>query len=308
MKRISRRVGRVLVSVAVLLFIFGAAYYWLILENHVPTPGGYRIDIDEVRRLADSLPGGKPGEIRFERIALFQFPGAVVSGGSWRMTDIPVFSYQLVYPDRTLLVDTGLDEETARSRGAVSFDPAAYSRMSSALGTAWLVVVTHEHFDHLRGLTRQPDLKALLARTRLTREQLESTGSANVLPWPEGALRGYEPLVYDRLTALAPGVVLIKAAGHSPGSQMLFVQLSDGAEYLLVGDVAWQLRNIELVRERARIVTWWFLHEDRDSVMRELVELNRLRAAEPALHMVPGHDGPLMTELVDQGLLVQGFK
>jgi glyoxylase-like metal-dependent hydrolase (beta-lactamase superfamily II) len=293
---------------AILVLIAAGAYYWLILENHVPTTGSYQIDMSGVRQLASSLPGEKPREIRFEQIAVFQFPNAVVAGGSWDKTDIPVFSYQLVYPDHTLIIDTGLDEETGRSRGMASFDPAAYSRTISALGTASLVVVTHEHYDHLGGLMRYPDLKRVLARTRLTREQVEPAERMETLPWPSGALEGYEPLAYDRLMALAPGVVLIKAAGHTPGSQMVFVQRADGTEYLLIGDVAWRLRNVELMRERARVITWWYLHEDRDSVMRELVELHRLLNAEPALHMVPGHDGPQMAALVNQGLLVQGFR
>jgi glyoxylase-like metal-dependent hydrolase (beta-lactamase superfamily II) len=33
----------------------------------------------------------------------------------------------------------------------------------------------------------------------------------------------------------APGVVLIKAAGHTPGSQMVHVRLASGKEVMLVG-------------------------------------------------------------------------
>lgn len=56
-----------------------------------------------------------------------------------------------------------------------------------------------------------------------------------------------------------------------------------------MGDVAWQMRNIETVREKARLVAW-LAGEDRNKVREELAGLNQLHAADPELHMMPGHD------------------
>ena len=87
---------------------------------------------------------------------------------------------------------------------------------------------------------------------------------------------------------------------------MVYIKRTDGREVLILGDVAWQMRNVELVRERARLVTW-LAGEDREAVMGEFVELHRLHTAEPQLNMMPGHDAAELTRFVKAGLLTQGF-
>jgi hypothetical protein len=87
---------------------------------------------------------------------------------------------------------------------------------------------------------------------------------------------------------------------------MVYVKRADGQEILFLGDVAWQMRNIEKVRERARLVTW-LIGEDRDAVMAEFVELHRLHTAEPYLNMMPRHDSPALTRFLKAGLLTKGF-
>ena len=147
--------------------------------------------------------------------------------------------------------------------GATNFDKGAYARMSDALAHASFIVVTHEHPDHIGGLLAQPNLKQLLTTSRLTREQV-----AELKPRPhcgflclsafavQRLFDGYQPLDYVRYFALAPGVVLIKSPGHTPGSQMIYVRRADGVEFLFLGDVAWLMRNVERQREKARFVQW----------------------------------------------------
>ena len=83
---------------------------------------------------------------------------------------------------------------------------------------------------------------------------------------------------------------------------------ADGIEILFLGDVAWQHRNIDVQRQRARLVTQFMLKEDRDAVMLQLVELKRLREAEPKLEIMPGHDPDSLDHFLSTGLLVKGFK
>ena len=53
---------------------------------------------------------------------------------------------------------------------------------------------------------------------------------------------------YEKYDAFASGIALIKAPGHTPGSQMIYVKLASGAEYLFVGDAAWHMDGIRQIR------------------------------------------------------------
>lgn len=299
-----------LVKTLLVLAVIGGAGYW-VLFLHSPTPGKapYELDMAEVRRLATSMPGGKPLEIRVEQVAGFYFAEAMVMAGEpWKKTPIPVYSYQIVLPDETLIVDAAVSSMADFPDFVVSgFDQQAYERMSRAMEQASQIHITHEHFDHIAGIADHPNLPAIMPALRLTQEQIDHPDRMAPTVLPEAAFADYQPFAYEGITAIAPGVVLIEAPGHTPGSQMVFVQLASGREVLLLGDVSWQMRNIHAVRERPMAMTL-MIKEDRGQVIEQFQALHDLREQAPELVIVPGHDQTVVEALLERGVLQPRFR
>ena len=133
------------------------------------------------------------------------------------------------------------------------------------------------------------DRQALIAKARFSPQQLPPSGDAAKLGWP-GA-----PLPRPMLTglapqAVAPGVVVVPAPGHSPGSQLIFVRLANGQELLFAGDVATMAISWQQLRARSRLLAHYLTDEDRPAVYSWLLTIRELASEAPKMLVVPGHD------------------
>lgn len=277
-------------GVLLVLLAAAAAIYLLLGPAPVPAAAPEPLDIALIRRLA--VEGGQPLPERLNVLIVAEgaFPSALIvprTGLQNRRMGVPAF--QIVYADKTIIVDSAQPQEMhAQMFGGTPFYAGAYDRLQTAMRKSSMILLTHEHVDHIGGLANSPYLDELLPKARLTPAQIAGIGGSvaggSRAGVPSEALDGLTPLEYDGYAQIAPGVVLIQMAGHSPGSQLIYVQLQNGAEYLLAGDVLWSTLNLERQVGRPRLMSL-LLQEDPavlGNQIRALIDL----AAEPELHLV----------------------
>ena len=297
---------------AVLVVAAGGLWLWLNGSEAVPERTSYRIDPGALHALADSLPGPKPRAIRSVLVADVSLPRGVVFAGE-PFEPLPQVHqvFQLVWDDRFGLIDTAFPPAAFARVGAFGRGgPAQYhddgwQQVSRALGAADFIVVTHEHFDHLAGAGTLPLERA--SKLHLNAKQLANTKALDDSEIPAALRAALAPLPEAEAQALAPGVVLLAAPGHTPGSQIVYVERADGRRALFLGDVAWNARQIEELHYRPRIVTL-MLGENRAQVLGELRALYELRASHPELTQVVSHDAKQRAALLADGLLVDGLE
>ena len=291
---------------------FGAAMLALINVSVVAqdTRPAWSANLADIRQTAAQKSGPRPLRINVVKFAEsrrtknFSIKGAPAEASVQART-----AFQVMYADGHVMVDAGMDQQVHRffGRGAEEpYFPEAASQVARALTTAKLIVVTHEHGDHVAGVIRSTHASELAPKTTLTKSQVQTLLTSPQMPEiklaPEMAAR-YVVVDYDKYYPLAPGIALIKAPGHTPGSQMVYVVLESGAEYLLIGDAAWHMDGVRLVK--GKDAPW--VTEDERAVMDQLAWLNRLSQTEPIV-IVASHDDEEHAELIKKGILGGRFE
>ncbi len=283
-----------LLTTAVVAFIATALAISLATAPRVPPHAMPVFDLQQVRQLAGT---GGPVSIRAAQVGEGSMLGsALYKGGPLSLTPMPMFAVELVWPENSILIDPVSDDACAREHvpGGIDADLEAYTWMQQAMLRADAIVATHEHYDHLCGLTSSPHLKKLADKAVLTPEQLGSRTTAHSVSEELRAL--VEPLGFRGTHALAPGVVLIKAPGHTPGSLWVYVREASGEEFLFVGDTVWQQAALDQARHKPWL-TIWGLSEIVENQGRYIRFLHDLKEEEPQLHIVVAHDAPQWDQL-----------
>ena len=299
------------VTILVLVAAGAVAYWYYVADGAVPATTTYKTDIAGWRALVAGDTASLPSEIRVEMVGRDAVPlGAMQAGAPFEEYPRVRAAFQLNGPTGSVIIDTAMDKEVAAQaqRGPkASFDEAAYGRVIAAMGSAARVAVTHEHSDHIGGVAKFPVPERLAERLTLTSKQYE--GLQKFAPGAAVGLVKADIRGLDMAERIAPGVVMIPAPGHTPGSVMFFVKLADGREALFIGDIAWVLSNVTTLTTRPRFTQQFYMvsGEDRAAVADQIRALHDLKAAEPHLTIIPAHDEPLIAGLIGSGLLQPQF-
>jgi glyoxylase-like metal-dependent hydrolase (beta-lactamase superfamily II) len=207
-------------------------------------------------------------------------------------------------------MDQAALEEFSGTKYPFPYWPALYARARLALRGASIVVLTHEHYDHAVGIERGPELSGIIPNVVLSAAQLHtllappsaSLGSHPVyLQLSADQARAYRTIDFDQVFALAPGVALIRAPGHTPGSQMVYVRLQSGREVLLVGDIVWNLEGVRSKRQKPDSVAQ-SLAEDRTALQHQIDWLHEMITC-CGIVVVPAHDDRWLDQLAQDGVL-----
>jgi glyoxylase-like metal-dependent hydrolase (beta-lactamase superfamily II) len=263
-----------------------------------------------VREAARAAPEARPRSLHFLTFAEADArrSGAVAGADSSQVViAFPVF--QVRFDRGWIMVDAGFDrsmwDEFAGPDWAVRYRQDRYDRVLAALRDADHIVLTHEHWDHAGGILRGPQLAQVAAKALLTRTQLETfTDPPELKHWvrlDRSSASRYRTIDYDMVYSLAPGVVLIKAPGHTPGAQLIYLQLASGREVLLVGDLVWLMEGLETGSQKPEAASR-DLKEDRTALQREIDWVRRIMRREP-ITAIPAHDSRLLQSLVEKGVL-----
>jgi glyoxylase-like metal-dependent hydrolase (beta-lactamase superfamily II) len=256
-------------------------------------------DLSAIRKLSEVVPGPLPVALNAVKFAASIRPRKfVIEGGDETPVTMPRTAYQVVYPDGTVMIDAGMDKATHDSFGqGEPYDEASFAQVVRALDAARLIVLTHYHADHVGGVVTAENADVLAKKTIATAETLSlmmNNPHRPHLKLPERRAEHFICISYGRYYPVAPGMVLIKAPGHSPDMQIVYLRLQSGREYLHSIDAAWNEANIRDVKGKA--APW--VKEDVPAVMAQLRWLNRLMNDEPKLHILVTHDGELLDRMI----------
>ena len=145
---------------------------------------------------------------------------------------MPVYVHVIEHPDARVLVDTGIKE---LHPAVADMDPRLrpFDEQNFDLAGIDIVVNTHLHFDHCGGNHLFPGKPIYVQRREL--DDARSKDEYTIPEWVDPPGVQYIPV--DGELELLPGIRLVPAPGHTPGSQIVVVETADHP-IVICGDTA----------------------------------------------------------------------
>ncbi len=290
----------------IVLLLSGVGYHYVV-DGVLPEEASYSIDLTQLRKLASEPAELRPNAIEFEIVSYQNVPKLATHAG---LDSSSVTMARAVFRLRSgwgdTMVDVGMTDAIRQKFMTDDvFDAAAMDRVTLAVQQARRIVVTHEHPDHIGLLGQIEQIRSDSKAFYLTADQIAGVAKYSDDGKIPKMIAEVRPAKSDIPTVAAPGVVMLPAPGHTPGSAMFYVLMADGKEILFLGDTAWNMSNIREARGRPRFVQQFLMPEpeDRSAVYDQLSRLVQLHKTEPDLIMIPSHDEENLEDLVEQGIL-----
>jgi len=281
-------------------------------ESKVEAPAYDDALLAKVRAAALAIPGDLPVGINYLKYAAsIRKWKDLVEGGSDDNATMARTAFQIEYPQGFVMVDAGMDRAVHHffeKNGPQPFDDSAANRVAVAVQQAKLILVTHEHGDHVAGVIRNAN-NAVPGKTILTLEQVNALINNPHMPeikLDESRSKEYMVVDISSVLCVAPGVVLIKAPGHTPGELMIYAKLQNGKEYIFTGDVTWTYRGVEEKKskpesEQKRI------GENPGNLAQQLAWLHD-RLVKDKMVILISHDDVMLPQFAAQGLVGSNLK
>jgi glyoxylase-like metal-dependent hydrolase (beta-lactamase superfamily II) len=295
-----------------LLVMLAVSALWLPFargQQSPPDASPWTVQIDQIRQVAAMIPGRRALRINVLKFAesrrskKFSVQGAADEPSIQART-----VFQVVYADGQVMIDSGMDEQVHRFFGRGVVERIILMPRSGSAGASQrkAIIITHEHGDHVAGVITSV-LADLCPKTLIKRSQVEALETNSQMPeikiTPAMASR-FNVVDYDKYLPFGPGMALIKAPGHTPGSQMVYITLESGREYLFIGDTAWHMDGVRLIK--GKDAPW--IQEDDSALLAQLKWLNQLYRTEKNLIIIASHDDDEHKELIEKGILGNGLE
>lgn len=263
--------------------------------------------VQRIRTAANSIPGALPTRINYLKYAAtIRKWKEMIEDGSNDACTMARTAFQIEYAQGFIMVDAGMDRQVHHffeKDGPQPFDTAAAATVAQAVQQAKLVLITHEHGDHVANAIRLTD-NSISPKTILTKPQADVLINDPQMPeikLDKDKSKQYIIADFNSVLPVAPGVVLIKAPGHTNGEIMVYAKLENGREFIFTGDVSWTYKGIEEKKLKPKSESKR-VGEDRDDIEKEISWLND-RLVKDKMVMLVSHDDIMLPQFAAQGII-----
>jgi len=299
--------GRILMMAGTAVIALVSFGYWYAIDGSTPRNTSYDFQLEGLRAAAAAPASERPVSIGMIEVGRGPAPGFAMGNGidfSEVMISYP--AYQIAFTDgTTVLFNTVAGRDVIEEGLGATFDQAAYDEVLEAMETADVIMVSHEHWDHIATTSQHPNLESFADALLLSQPQMKALPRFSADGQMPEAFADLTPASFDQPTRIAPGIAALATPGHTDGHVTLYVQTAEDQELLMIGDITWVHENVVNATTRPRLVPLILheLKEDRGIVQSQVRALHNLFKTEPDLIILPEHDAAMHDALVEKGVL-----